>query len=85
MWLMKKLLLMMFAFVLVGCASNGNDETQLAKKDIGYECEKVRVTGKLVPKTICTNTAQRKKMEEEGKEGLKSRRVAVSDVIHDGY
>jgi len=82
---MKKLILMVFSFALVGCATNGNDETQLAKKDSGYECEKVRVTGKLVPKKICTSTAQRKKMEEDGREGLKARRVAVSDVIHDGY
>jgi hypothetical protein len=80
---MKKIILILVGFSLIGCVSN-NDATKLTKKNRGYECEKVRVTGKLIPKTICTTIAQRNEMEEKGKEGLKNRRVAVSSVIMDG-
>lgn len=71
---MKIMILVMLACVLAGCSSNGNDDQKVAKKDIGYQCEKVRVTGTLIPKTICTTIAQRQKMEENGKEGLRNRR-----------
>lgn len=82
---MKIMILVMLTCVLAGCSSNGSDDQKVAKKDTGYECEKVRVTGKLIPKTICTTTAQRKKMKENGQEGLRNRRIAVTDVIQDGY
>ena len=84
---MEKLIATLFCFTLIGCASTSDEDStkNIAKNDIGYECEKIRITGKLIPKTICTTKTQRKKMEETGKEGLKNRRIAVTDVIHDGY
>ncbi len=84
---MDKLLLALLCFTLIGCANTGDaDSTQTtAKNDIGYECENIRVTGNLIPKKVCTTKIQRKKMEDNGKEGLKNRRIAVTDVIMDGY
>jgi len=84
---MKSLIATLICFTLIGCAntSDENNTKNTAKNDIGYECQKIKITGKLVPKEVCTTKIQRKKMEDEGKEGLKNRRVAVTDVIMDGY
>ena len=84
---MKALIAGLICFTLIGCAntSEKNNTKNIAKNDIGYECQKIKVTGKLVPQEVCTTKIQRKKMEDEGKEGLKNRRVAVTDVVMDGY
>lgn len=80
---MKKIILIICGLALVGCASNG-DDTKVAKKNTGYACEKIKITGKLIPKTVCSTTAQREDMEEKGKEGLKNRRIAITGVIMNG-
>lgn len=60
------------ALILTACASNDNGE--IAKNDDGYRCEKVYTLASKIPKKVCTNSAQRKKMEEDSKDALRERR-----------
>jgi uncharacterized protein YcfL len=77
---MKKILLSVFVFIIVGCASNGDKQT--AKGD-GYRCDKYVPTGSAIPKRICTTKAQRKIMEENAKDVLKKARDnTVTDVTY---
>ncbi|WP_281561482.1 hypothetical protein [Thalassomonas sp. RHCl1] len=69
---MKKTILAALALMLTACASNDNE--QLAKNDDGYRCEKVYTLASKIPKKVCTNSAQRKKMEEDSKQALRERR-----------
>ncbi|MDK1287291.1 hypothetical protein [Pseudoalteromonas umbrosa] len=63
-----KVLAMVMAVTLAGCASSG-DTT--AKKDDGYRCEQVSSLGSIIPKKRCTTSKQRKLIREESKESLR--------------
>ncbi|WDD98557.1 hypothetical protein [Thalassomonas actiniarum] len=69
---MKKTILAALALMLTACASNDNAE--IAKNDDGYRCEKIYTLASKIPKKVCTNSAQRKHMEEKSKEALRERR-----------
>lgn len=74
---MKKVLFSMFiAAALSACSSTSkeNDVIELTaaqKEELGYECEKVKITGSKLPRKVCTTAAKRAEMKRQDQENFR--------------